>query len=207
MIDEAFMARELAGYPNEIKNRFDQVKKELISGAKTGHPVEIVPPQIPQSVPKMAEMFAKYEDNFEVIQALLTLYQFIHTPKVIDGFGTDDTARQEWERRVETVYDQEQKGLGAFALETVNQNKYRHNCLNGVNYALQILTLAFPEGKYGEVGETLPEAVLDWKKYRTMDMVGRDKAVEGTTQVAYQALKRLQEETQTPTKWSRPKAT
>lgn len=189
---DEFVPAEYTEFGTEISDQYPQIVDQLLSGELTGHPIEIYDPEIPKDVPTFKELVEKFQDNPDLLSAILYLYKYIVTPVVIDNFGTDDASRQKWEEKLALSYgdSEEEINKGKFALTIVNQNKFRYNSLTNVFYGLQILAIFDDEQwQSSEYFSRLRPEVASSDEYRALTFDQKKEVMDETTQLVYDLLK------------------
>lgn len=185
-----FVPAEYTDFGKEITDEYDVVLEQLKSGEKTGRPIEIEKPRIPEDVPTFKQLVEKYRENSDLLYALIYLYQYISTPIILDGFGSDDEARTEWEKDVQRKFTNNGDQRGDFALTIVNQNKLRLNSLNNVNYSLQIL-MFFEDENFSASSffNRLRPEIKDTDQYKKLDIDQKKEVAKETTELVYEVLR------------------
>lgn len=187
---KTFVPAEYSDFDEEISDSYEEIIKQLESGEKTGRPIKIEQPNIPDDVPSFEQLVEKYRDNPDLLSALLYLYQYISTPIILDNFGSDDDARTNWEREVESKFSNNGDERGKFALTIVNQNKLRLNALNNVNYGLQILMIFEDENfSASNFFSKLRPEITNTDQYRKLDIDEKKQLAKETTELVYEVLK------------------
>lgn len=187
---EQFVPAEFTEFNQEISDQYPQIVDELRSGDLTKHPIEIKEPDIPADVPTFQQLVEKYADEPDLLNALLYLYKYIATPIVIDNFGTNDEARENWEKDIVEQHSHGNSDRGKFALTVVNQNKLRYNSLTNVFYGLQILMIF--DNEYWQTSNyfaRLRPEVASSDEYRALDFDQKLQLTEETTQLVYDLLR------------------
>lgn len=162
----------------------DLMEQEIISGAKTGHPIEIIKLKLDNDVPKVAELLSKYEDTFDVQILVFFLYRFLNTPLVLDKFDANDSARDDWSDSIV-----ENHGKAGYAM--INRNRLRANIMSESASVIKAIADYLNSSELQAIVNTIPFEKLENTNYKSLPFAEKMKLVQLVTGATQEALRVL----------------
>jgi hypothetical protein len=166
----------------DAEQQLVDVQDTLINGAVDGHKVDIYMPDNLPTPPAKSEILEKVDASLAPLIDLI--YKFLETPVVEDDFGTDDEARDRWEKQVEVQ-------LGMPGLEIIQQNRLRPNSYQEAASVLDALPDYLDRPDLKSIANKMDKRAFNPVDYKQLDLEEKHQVVNSIHQAAVEMLNAL----------------